>query len=445
MKNIMLLCALSMAPMILHAQMNDAPSYERIILSDRVGITIDKNEREQFQIFINVKGFQQAEFFKSHENQFFSVLTRVENGSFVYDTVPYPSTSLYRLVEKIDHYEDIRSLRYFPGEEPVIIRTESGTAITLQIGQNIVVSKAMPAENRQSMATQSILPSQKNETVEFVPLKDREKNGVQVAIATGYAFSFGGQPLSNYTRRHFTENSKSMIEQRDVNDEYFTTGEGYRAGLMVSIPVHSVLSIFCDVSYSSGSQQQKFTVQYQFDSGPLFLVDNVTSYDLRFSHLPISIGAKIDLPLGIVSSFGGIGITTNLLSNLEVDNIYSTYSGIKRERKMEYQFDVPVGFVGFFGIATAITSRVSVFTQVKVTSLTQYMTQEEITRQIENGVDTFNALSTSDRITKFEKNKTYTQPYFASSDQPRYGGPPVPILMNSVAVIVGFTFEYTKW
>jgi hypothetical protein len=182
-------------------------------------------------------------------------------------------------------------------------------------------------------------------------------------------------------------------------------------------------------------------MQNHFSSNPAFFVEYVMSNDIRFSHIPLSIGAKIDLPFGIVSSFGGIGITTNLLSNLEVDNIYTSTSGIKREKKLEYQFDLPVGFVGFFGISTAITSRLSVFTQVKVTSLTQYMTQEEITRYIENGIDKFNSLSTSERIVKFEKNKSYTQPYSTPSDQPRFGGPPMPILMNSVAVFVGFTFK----
>ena len=232
-----------------------------------------------------------------------------------------------------------------------------------------------------------------------------------------------------------------MIEYLDVKDEYFTTGEGYRIGLDVSIPVYSVLSMYCDVFYSSGSKQQKYIYQYQFSSNPALYEEYVTSNHFRFSHLPISFGAKIDIPLGIVSSFGGIGITTNLLSNLEVDNIYTSTTGIKRERKLEYQFDLPVGFVGFFGISAAITSRMSVFTQVKVTSLTQYMTQEEITRYIENGIDKLYSLPTSERILKFEKNKSYTQPSSAPSNQPRFGGPPVPVLMNSVAVLVGFTIK----
>ncbi|MHB1050918.1 MAG: hypothetical protein ACYC09_12630 [Bacteroidota bacterium] len=443
MKSISLFFAASMAivPIVLHAQMNFDDPAERIIISDRVGITIDKNEREHFQIFLNAKGFLQAEFFKNNEEKFFTVVTRDENGSIVQDTVSYPSASLYRLAEKIDHFEDIKSMRYYSGEEPVLIRTEAGSSITLEIGQRVVVSKTSPAENRQSAEIQTDFQDEADESVEFDPMNDREKQGVRVAIAAGYAFSLGGQTLSNYTRRFFTENTRTMVEYLDVKDEYFTTGEGYRIGLNVSLPVHSVISMYCDVSYSSGSKQQKDILQYQFSSNPAFYEEYVTSNHFRFRHVPISFGAEIDIPLGIVSSFGGIGITTNLLSDLEVDNIYTTASGFKRERKVEYQFDVPVGFVGFFGISAAITSRMSVFTQVKVTSLTQYMTQEEITRYFENGVDKLNSLPTSERILKFEKNKSFTQPYSAPSNQPRFGGPPVPVLMNSVAVLAGFTFK----
>ncbi len=106
-----------------------------IILSDRVGQSVERTERDYFHLFERYSDFKKAVIYISPARKYFVRVTTGKPGTQEKDTtILYSETTILRIAEKIDHFEDIVKGTYHIGDSPVHLSTADGNNIELKSG-----------------------------------------------------------------------------------------------------------------------------------------------------------------------------------------------------------------------------------------------------------------------------------------------------------------------
>ena len=84
---------------------------EIIIISDRVGEEINNEEREKFNLFPGVSGFQSARYYKNTENLYFLEITYVDekSGELKTNHIQQSIESIQNRAYTIDNFDKIQS------------------------------------------------------------------------------------------------------------------------------------------------------------------------------------------------------------------------------------------------------------------------------------------------------------------------------------------------
>jgi hypothetical protein len=94
-----------------------------MILSPRVGSVIDGAERERYQLFQEIRGFDRAVFLQTPKKTYYAKIMFVgPDGKRRDTTVQYSEDSLSVLAERIDHFEDFKGGTYHAGDRPAKIQ-----------------------------------------------------------------------------------------------------------------------------------------------------------------------------------------------------------------------------------------------------------------------------------------------------------------------------------
>jgi hypothetical protein len=120
-----------------------------VILSPRVGSVIDAAERERYELFQGIKGFDRAVFLQTPEKTHYAKIMSIgADGARRDTTVQYSEDVLKVLAERIEHFEDLKEKRYHMGDQPTkielaestMIRTGETVARDLQAQQDTVTT-----------------------------------------------------------------------------------------------------------------------------------------------------------------------------------------------------------------------------------------------------------------------------------------------------------------
>jgi hypothetical protein len=107
--------ALLSMPDCLRAQDSD----KVVIVSPRVGSVIDAAERERYELFQEIKGFDRAVFLQTPRKTYYAKIVFVgQNGRRRDTTIQYPKDTLLVLAGQIEHFEDLKAGKYHIGDQP---------------------------------------------------------------------------------------------------------------------------------------------------------------------------------------------------------------------------------------------------------------------------------------------------------------------------------------
>jgi hypothetical protein len=113
----------------LHAQENN----KVVILSNRVGYSIDQVESNYFRLFERFPDFKKAVIYLTPANQYFIKITTGKTDSLEQDTIiAYSESTILRLAEKIEHFEDLIKGDYRIGDKIPTLVTVDGSQIELK-------------------------------------------------------------------------------------------------------------------------------------------------------------------------------------------------------------------------------------------------------------------------------------------------------------------------
>ncbi len=113
-RSLLFLACVSFAYSVVSAQ----DSAKVIILSPRIGVVLDRQERDYFQILMRVTDFESAVFYQSADKQCFAKISLRPKFAPPKDTVIfYPIGFLLNISEKIDHFEDLQEGKYHMGAQ----------------------------------------------------------------------------------------------------------------------------------------------------------------------------------------------------------------------------------------------------------------------------------------------------------------------------------------
>jgi hypothetical protein len=109
---------------IVQTNINAQQCNKVVILSKRVGLTVEKSERDYFHIFGSFEDFKRAFVYLSPSGKYFVKFTSQKQGSVEKDTIIfYSEISILNLAEKIDHFEELADGTYTMGETLPILST----------------------------------------------------------------------------------------------------------------------------------------------------------------------------------------------------------------------------------------------------------------------------------------------------------------------------------
>jgi hypothetical protein len=131
------LCLLAI-PFFLHAQ----DSARVIILSPRVGATIDKTERNKFKLFQQFPTFESAIVLEGPGGAYY-VRIDYENaaGRLRDSVVLYREQVLLMLAEKINHFEDLEAKNYVFGSDPSTLQS-TDTVVKVELPAGMASARA---------------------------------------------------------------------------------------------------------------------------------------------------------------------------------------------------------------------------------------------------------------------------------------------------------------
>ena len=95
------------------------PEGEIIIVSKKVGKTIDPEEKEKYKLFPGKEGFVEAVFMKFKDGSYGAKITCVKNGKLktYIQKLPDGLKRIKKIKDYIDHFEEIQKGTYKPGEK----------------------------------------------------------------------------------------------------------------------------------------------------------------------------------------------------------------------------------------------------------------------------------------------------------------------------------------
>jgi hypothetical protein len=93
-----------------------------VILSLRVGSVIDAAERERYELFQGIKGFDRAVFLQTPEKTYYARIMLMGPDGRKETTAQYTEDQLKALAEQIEHFEDLKEGKYRMGDQPAKIQ-----------------------------------------------------------------------------------------------------------------------------------------------------------------------------------------------------------------------------------------------------------------------------------------------------------------------------------
>ncbi len=104
-----------------------------VIISPRVGIVIDRDERDKFYLFTRFNNFLRAVFYQSPDSGY-TCRIELQHPHGVSDTsIFYSDITLRTAAERINHFEDLMEGKYRMGTDPPEIQLYSGPEIPMTI------------------------------------------------------------------------------------------------------------------------------------------------------------------------------------------------------------------------------------------------------------------------------------------------------------------------
>ena len=124
-RSLLFLACVSFAYSVVFAQ----DSAKVIILSPRIGVVLNRQERDYFQILMRVNDFENAVFYQSADKRCFAKISLRQKLAPPKDTtIFYPVGFLINISEKIDHFEDLQEGKYHMGAQPAFSASQLDTA-----------------------------------------------------------------------------------------------------------------------------------------------------------------------------------------------------------------------------------------------------------------------------------------------------------------------------
>jgi hypothetical protein len=114
-----------------------------VILSPRVASVIDATERERYELFPEVRGFDRAVFLQTPEKTYYAKMMLMGSDGRKETTAQYTEDQLKALAEQIEHFEDIKEGKYRVGDQPANIQLAESTMTRTE---NAVIPRTREAE-----------------------------------------------------------------------------------------------------------------------------------------------------------------------------------------------------------------------------------------------------------------------------------------------------------
>jgi hypothetical protein len=122
-KKIFLMILIGLALLSIPKRVLAQDSDKVVILSPRVGSVIDAAERDRYQLFQEIRGFDRAVFLQTSKKTYYAKIMFVRpDGKRRDTTVQYSEDSLLALAQRIDHFEDLKAEKYRTGDQPAKIQ-----------------------------------------------------------------------------------------------------------------------------------------------------------------------------------------------------------------------------------------------------------------------------------------------------------------------------------
>jgi hypothetical protein len=174
----------------LHAQ----DSMKVVIISPRVGLTIDAAEKEYFHVFSRINGFGSAQFFQGADGLYYARVSMIDpQVGIETDTImQYPENSLLLMAEKINHLEELEAGDYRMGTDPA----------RLEITEQSVNLHFVPQKSKADSSVRSGTPPQPAVSgprpkvrSDMLPIT-KDEPGVDVVLYPSYGIGLG---ISSYS------------------------------------------------------------------------------------------------------------------------------------------------------------------------------------------------------------------------------------------------------
>jgi hypothetical protein len=137
-RSLLFLACVSFAYSFVSAQ----DSAKVIVLSPRIGVVLDRQKRDYFQILMRVDDFESAVFYQSADKRCFAKISlRPKLAPPKDTTIYYPVGFMINISEKIDHFEDLQEGKYHMGAQPSFLASQLDTA-----GARFLVQSALASQ-----------------------------------------------------------------------------------------------------------------------------------------------------------------------------------------------------------------------------------------------------------------------------------------------------------
>ena len=402
-----------------------------VVLSTRVGTVIDQTERTLYHLFASDKDFVSATFYRAPDSSFFArVESKGPEGKLVVTHRGYSQESLLRMAEIINHHEDLVAGRYILGNDPPTIQIVGGPSIRWS-------DEAL--KNTERKDEPSVITAVASTPSTFSP-------EVEFRFSGGYGFPKGGNPVSDYDQTYTSNSgptgSTTTVSVQNVNDKYFSLGQGARFEAGFVFYLQDNLGLFLESGYSTGSESAKSTAAnvYTYYPNPPTSSSSTYSQSFNFGYVPVLVGLHFRTTEGNVKPYGGAGAGLFFQTGLTLTS-NSTNSSFNIEQEMKATTNTPIGYVGYVGFNIALTPTIALFMEAKATLVSFYITRTEMTKYTINDTDQLRMMNTSEKITVYEADKEYTQSNSGPDNTPSNGGPPRPLTANSVGITIGLAIR----
>ena len=157
-----------------------------IILSDKVGSIITRDERDLYKLFPSIKNFNYSIVYKTETNKYYAKFCTTIEGELKDTMIYYSEQILLIIAEKINNFQDIVDGNYKMGTKPAILLTRGNESI---IEDETRIRKIIPGIQKTTTSEGTILLSNSDDIVFSDSV---ELNKVKMKINRSfYKFGFG--------------------------------------------------------------------------------------------------------------------------------------------------------------------------------------------------------------------------------------------------------------